>query len=130
MDAVVGGRVQGETAPAGADLDHMLTLPQPELAADRVELGERGLLERGLPIGEDAAGIGHGRVEHELVQRVAEVVVRGDVARAALAAVAVEPVEDLVQRPAEPRPAAVHAVHQPAVGDEDAYEAREVVAAP
>ena len=52
------------------------------------------------------AGIRHGVVEHELVELVAEVVVRGDVARAAVPAVAVGPVKQLQQRAAHQRPAA------------------------
>ena len=55
---------------------------------------------------------------------------RCDVAGAALSAVSVEPVDGLVQGRAEPGPTAVHAVHDRAVGDEQAHERREVIATP
>ena len=81
--AVVLGGVHREPAPAGADLEQVVGGLQVELAAGRVELGERGLGQGGFGRLEDAAGIGHRLVEHQLVEPVAEVVVRGDVARAA-----------------------------------------------
>ena len=130
VGAVPRGGVDREAAPAGADLDDAVTGAQPQLAADRFELCDRGLFERGRVVREDAAGVGHRRVEHELIERIAEIVVRGDVTGAALSAVTIEPVEGLVQRRAEPGPTAVHAVHDRTVGDEQAHERREIVATP
>ena len=75
--------VNRETAPAGADLQHVVGGFEVELAAGGFELGVRPFGERGVGARKDRAGIRHGVVEHELVEIVAEVVVRGDVARAA-----------------------------------------------
>ena len=58
--------------------------PSSQLLADPLELGDRGLLERHPLALEQRAGVHHRRVEHPLEQLVAEVVVGGDVAAAAL----------------------------------------------
>jgi len=130
VDAVMRGGVQGEPAPAGADLDHALARAQRELAAHGIEFRHRRLFQRRVLALEDAAGVGHGGVEHQRVELVAQVIVRRDVARAALAAVAVQDVEQAQERPAHQRPAAVHAVHEVAVDHEEADQAGQVVAAP
>jgi hypothetical protein len=72
-------RVPAETAPAAADLQHVIARPELELVADPLELGPRGLLERHPAPGEDRARVHHRRVEHQLEQAVAQVVVGGDV---------------------------------------------------
>ena len=46
---VVGGRVDHEAAPAAADIEHALVLPQGELPADQLTFGRLRLLERWRP---------------------------------------------------------------------------------
>ena len=60
--AIVRDGVDRESTPAGADLDHPVAGLQRQLAADGVELGDRGLLQRGFRRGKDSAGIGHGPI--------------------------------------------------------------------
>ena len=43
--AVIARGMQGEAAPAGTDLDHVVAWLQAQLFADAVELARRGLLE-------------------------------------------------------------------------------------
>src|SRR5579875_767145 len=74
------GGVHGERAPAASQVEQAAALPEAELAADHAELVA-------LRVGEAVAGvvpcpvrtgIGHGRVEDELVERHGDVVVPGD----------------------------------------------------
>ena len=61
LDPVVGGRVDHEAAPAAADVEHALALPQRELPADQLALGRLRLLERRAGV----AAAGGGWVPHE-----------------------------------------------------------------
>eukprot|EP01031_Cornospumella_fuschlensis_P050386 gene50386-61644_t len=100
-------------------------------------LGQRaahlGLLrghEIGLAAGlEPGARIVHRRVEPEPVEIIAQVVVGGDVAAAAGAAVAVEQVAQPLQRRAPPA-AVDHPLDHLAVGDEQAQQGGEIGAVP
>ena len=122
--------MQRESAPAGADLHQPLAGLQGELAAHRVELGQRRLVQRRMRGLEDAAGIRHRLVEEQAEEVVAEVVVSGDVAPAALRAVVVEPVQDAPQRRADDRQTGIHGVHPVAVDHHDAHQRGQVVAGP
>ena len=78
--APVGGSGEdGEASPTGADLEDVVTLGEPELATEAVELSPLCFGERQSRFVEDGAGIGHGLVQHELEERVGQVVVGGDV---------------------------------------------------
>ena len=74
------GGVDGETAPAGADLQQVVAGGEAQPVADPVELAHRGGLQIVVPGLEDGAGVGHGRVEEELKEAVPEVVMGVDVA--------------------------------------------------
>jgi hypothetical protein len=78
-DAVVLGHVERERAPAAAGLEHALARPQPQLAADVVELRLLRLLEREPRVLEVCARVDEVRVEPALVELVAEVVVVVDI---------------------------------------------------
>ena len=71
--------MDGEPAPPGPDLDHVVLGPEPELRAHELELGHRRLGERHPRLAEVRARVHHRLVEHQLEQVVAEVVVGGDV---------------------------------------------------
>ncbi len=78
VDAVLLGRVDGEGAPAAADVQDALARLQGELGADELALGELGLFQ-----GLSAARPDRARVRHRLVQEqreelVGEVVVVRD----------------------------------------------------
>jgi len=74
-DAVVLGGVDGEAAPAAADVEHALTLVQVELGADQLELLSLCLLERLRAAREDRAAVRHRLVEEEGEELVRDVVV-------------------------------------------------------
>src|SRR5262249_8699608 len=63
--AVSRGRVDREGPPARADLEETVARDELELAADRVALGELGLLERGAGMLEERARVGQARVKEE-----------------------------------------------------------------
>ncbi len=128
--SVAAGRMNREAAPAGADLDHAIARLQIEPAADAVELGDRRLLERHVRALEHRARIHHRRVEEQREEVVADVVVRADVAPAAVTGVARGRVERLAHALGHARPAPVHAVDDVAVVQEDAHERRRVVGPP
>src|SRR5207302_10647684 len=64
---------------AAANVEQSLSRLQPQLAADHVHLVALGLLQRVAPVGEVAAGVLHLRIEEQLVEIIAEVVVELDV---------------------------------------------------
>ncbi len=70
----MAGGVLQQAAPATADVEQRHARFQLQLAADQIELGELGLVER-LRVFPVAAAVGHGIVEHQLEQVVAQVVV-------------------------------------------------------
>ena len=86
--AVVRGGVDGQPAPAGADLQQVVARAEVELAADQLELVQRRVLERRARRGEDRRRVHHPLVEEEREEVVAEVVVGGDLAAAAVDRVA------------------------------------------
>ena len=81
VDAVVAGGVQGERAPAAADVEQRLARLQPQLAADHIEFVDLRLIEAVAPVVEIAAGVDHLRVEPQPIEGVGDVVVMGDVLR-------------------------------------------------
>ncbi len=83
--AVARGRVHGHRSPARADLQQVIVRPEAQLRADALELRVLRLLERRLGRLEQGAGVHHRGVEEQREERVAEVVVRGDVGPGAVA---------------------------------------------
>ncbi len=100
--AVVAGRVHGEAAPAGADLDDPLVGAQVEHAAEPVELLLGGVLERGVPGREDGRRVHHRGVEEVLEEVVAEVVVGPDVRAVAALVLAAEAAHGVGGRAGDP----------------------------
>ncbi len=127
---VAAGGVQREPAPAGADLEHVVAGAEVELAADPVVLRDGCLGQRRLLVFEDAAGVGQGFVQKELVELVSQVVVREDVAAASPARVLVERVRELQDRGGEAREPLVHAPEELRLPGEYAQQRREVVRRP
>ncbi len=99
--AVLLGGEASEAAPAAPDLEHAVGRLESQVLADAAVLAPLGVGERVVRRLEDGAGVRHRLVEHQLEEVVAEVVVVGDVAARADAAVAgAEPgtrVEELPQ---------------------------------
>ena len=91
-------RVQREAAPAGADLEQVVRRLELELAADEIEPRDLRVVQRLPRMLERRGRVHHRLVEEQPEEIVAEVVVRGDVAARAGAAVAAERVHDLPQR--------------------------------
>ena len=87
VHAVALGGVDGERAPAGADVEHALAALEPELLADQLVLGLLRLLERRRAAREDRARVGHGRAEEEPEELRRHVVVVAHGAGVALARV-------------------------------------------
>ncbi len=86
--AAVGLRgVHAEPAPAGADLEHAVGRGDVEAAAELVVFADLGGFERFVGAFEIRARVGHRRVEPELEELVAEVVVLANVLAAHPAAV-------------------------------------------
>ena len=92
---VLAGRMPDHATPAAADVEQPHALAQPELPRDQVVLVELRLFQRGVLGRVAGAGVGHGRAEHPLVERVGHVVVVRD--RAGVAALGVPSAS---QRPA------------------------------
>ncbi len=122
--------MNGETAPAGADFKHMVVFVQIEFAANAVQFADRRLLQRHLRGIENCRGIHHGRVEKELEHVVTEIVVRGDVAAAAVFGVAVHQMQQFEHGFRQPCHAAFQAVHHILVQHHQADQGGQVVAAP
>jgi hypothetical protein len=56
---VLAGGVQGEGTPTRTDFEQMVTRLQVEFATESIDLGDRGLFQRGLGMFVDAAGVSH-----------------------------------------------------------------------
>ena len=84
VDAVALGGVDGERAPAAADVEHALAALEAELLAHELELGLLRRLEVGRAAREDRARVGHRRAEEEAEELGRHVVVVADGARVAL----------------------------------------------
>ena len=81
-------RVDGEAAPAAADVEHALARLEVELGADQLELRLLRLLERRGAAREDRAAVGHRGAEEQREELGRQVVVVAHRAGVALAAVA------------------------------------------
>ena len=77
--AILPRHVQGQAAPAATGFDHGFARPQPELAADVVELGRLRGFQAGVGRGEIGACVGQRVVQPEFVKVIADVVVMVDV---------------------------------------------------
>ena len=104
----------------------MIVRAEPEPAADEVELALLRLGERRLRGVEDSARVGHGLVEEELEEVIAEVVVGRHVLARARSRVPRNPGEAVAHRH-ERAPQAIEARH---LARADAYERHQVVAVP
>ena len=98
LDAVVLRHVERQRTPAAARLEHALARPQPQLAADVIELRALRLLEREARILEVRAGVDEVCVEPARVEIVAEVVVVVDVVARAVLRVAMPARAERVQQ--------------------------------
>ena len=104
-------RQLGESAPAAADLEHMLPGLGAQALEDAAVLRVLGAGQAGVVVGtEEGTRVAHARVEPALVEGIAQVVVRHDVALAAAARVAVAPVAQA--RGQQARPGAVDGAAQ------------------
>ena len=101
-----------------------------QLAADAVELGQRRLVERGLRLREDRAGIGHRLVKEQGEEIVAQIVVRGDVPPASRGRIAPQQVGDPPQRAEQSGRPALHRRGNGRVLAENAHQSHQVVARP
>ncbi|GAB5463503.1 MAG: hypothetical protein HoeaKO_35940 [Hoeflea alexandrii] len=79
MHAVILGCVEGQRAPAEADVEHLLTGLEAQLAADHLQLVGLHLVNVIVPVGAVAAGVNHLVIEEEFIERVGDIVVIGDV---------------------------------------------------
>ena len=84
LDAVAGGGVGREAAPAAADVEDPLAGLERQLRADHLELRLLRLLERRRAPREDRAAVGHRLVEEEREELGRQVVVVADRAGVAL----------------------------------------------
>lgn len=116
--------------PARADFDHAVPRLEIELAADALQLGDRGFLERHLQVLENPTRIHHRGIEKQLKKIIAQVVMRLNVAAAAAARVARHPVQRLLQRHSKSRETRFHTVQYLAVLQQDAHQRRQIIHAP
>ena len=101
MAGVVARRHFGKAAPAAADFNNARAGQRRKPLEDAPVLGLLRLLQRALRRGfEQRARISHRRIEPELVKVIAKVVMRGDVALAAAARIAVQEVLEAVNQAA------------------------------
>ncbi len=114
--AMVFGRPQQQSAPAGADIQEALARAQHQLAADVLQLGLLGLRQRHVRAAVVGAGIDPARVQPQRVEVVRHVVVELHLARVDLGAMALE------------RLAAVHQLAPPGQRPRRLVRARRVVA--
>jgi hypothetical protein len=124
------GRVEGETAPAGADLEHMVVGTDPQLVADAIELALRGYFERIAVTGVQRRGIHHVFGQEQAEERIAEVVVLGDVAARPVAGIAAQRVQRAHRQAAQPGRSAFHRVEQVAVARQQLHQSHQVAAVP
>src|SRR5205085_7382921 len=123
--AVLAGGGECEAPSPAADLEDVVAGPEAEVLADAPQLPHLRLLQR-IALRPDRARVGHGLVEEEPVQVVAEVVVVADVAAGPVEALARRDVRPCALEPREQR------VAPPALdgADHQLEEERQVVAAP
>ena len=79
FDAIVLCRVTRQRAPAAAHIENGIARFQAKFAADHVELLQLHTIEIVAPVMEVGAGVDHLLVEPELIERVGDIVVIGDV---------------------------------------------------
>ena len=128
--AVVLGRVHGEPAPTGADLQQMVVLGQSQKLAETLELCVLGLLEGHLGVAEQSTAVRHRRIEEQREEVVAEVIVRSDVAFVLMLVRPASPAQDIGHRRVEPIPAAAEAIERTEVADHELHEAAQIIRVP
>ena len=128
--SVARGGVDGEAPPAAADLDHVVARAESELAADAIELLDRRFAEVAGRSGEDPRRVGHGLVEEEREECVAEVVMGAGVSAAAGAAVPVQAVPEPFEGAGYRRETGLHPVQVAGIAKQEGEERGEVVAVP
>ncbi|MNF97399.1 hypothetical protein D3C84_802270 [compost metagenome] len=122
--AVAGSGMDGQAAPAAANLQKMLVGFELKLLADAFQLVQLGRFKGLFGTVELCGGVHHSRVEQSLEQGVAQVVMGENVASSASSAVPVEPVQQAQDRAPESRQACLHGVEDIEVGNEQTGHSR------
>ncbi len=128
--AVVAGGVNGESSPAGADLDDVAFGIQLKLLTDPIQFARGCDFEGFVGVGKNRRRVHHVGVKKQLEQIIAKVVVGGDITRAAAARIAAQRFQPAHQPTTEPRAAGFHAVEQTAVSHQNPHQGNQIVAGP
>ena len=122
--------MEGEAAPAGADLQHLIPGLQRQFAADALQLGGGGLRQGHVRALEDRAGVHEGLVQPKAVEIIAQVVMGGDVTATTGAVVAAGAMQQGAQGRREPGDPPFHVHHRRPVAQQQAYQAGQILAIP
>ncbi|CEE59684.1 hypothetical protein XACW160_290032 [Xanthomonas citri pv. citri] len=133
--AVFACGVQCKAAPAGADLHHMMVRRQAQFLADAFELAGRRALQcrlalRLFAVDKDGRRVHQVFIQKQFEQRVAQVVMRGDIAPAAAAGIARKRMQAAHGQAAQARGAGLHRVQPLAVAQQQPHQRHQVVALP
>lgn len=109
---VAASGVEGEAAPAGADLQYLIPGLQRQFAADAFQLGGGGLRQGHIRALENSAGVHESLVQPETVEIIAQVVMSGDVTAATGAVVAAGAMQLGAQGRGEPGDPPFHGHHR------------------
>ena len=101
LAAIIARGMQGKGAPARSYLQHTILGLQFQLPADAIQLLELGCFKRVLGGFVPGAGVNHALIEEEPEKLVAQVIVRMNIAAAALNRVRSEAVAEAVSEAAE-----------------------------
>ncbi len=122
--------MDGEAAPARADLHHVIRGRQTKLSADSVVFGDRGLFQCAVLALEYPAGIGECIVQKQLVESVSQVIMGGDILPAAPPGVPSEQVVEPVQGDLEPCQTCIDPAEDILVQQDDPNQRGQVVNGP
>ena len=123
---VVPGSVNREPAPAGTDLEQVITRLQVEFAADNIELVQRGFIQIGVRAGKYCRRVHHFRVEKQREEIVAEVVMARNVFACLFFRIAIEPVGKLVAQALDEWFFVIHLVQEIDINRHQAHDVDEV----
>jgi len=76
---VLASRMERETTPAGADFDDVIGRFEIEFATEPIQFFDRGFVQAGVLVREDAAGVHHRFIEKRLEHVVAKIVMGRDI---------------------------------------------------
>ncbi len=130
MAAIVPGGMDRETTPAGADFHHAVAGFELQLLADAVQLAPRGRFEWFGLTGEQRRRVHQVRRQEQGKEIVAQVIVRGDVAAAALTAVPAQAVPAPQQPATHAGRATLHAVQQVAIAYQQPDQCHQIITVP